>query len=55
MDYLIAKLVLESVIGTKSARSFKKITYKTIREKWGLISLYHARNKAGRKKSYEQT
>ena len=55
MDYLIAKLVLESVTGTKSARSFQKITYKTIREKWGLISLYHARNRVGRKKSYEQT
>jgi hypothetical protein len=45
IDYLIAKLVLEIVTGNKSARSFQKITYKTIRQEWGLISLYHTRNK----------
>ena len=39
LDYLIALSIAESLSGIRGCRSFRKIPYKTIRRKWGLLSL----------------
>ena len=39
LDYLIAKMIAESLSIQKGVRAFREIPYKMIREDWGLISL----------------
>lgn len=52
IDYLLATLVLEGLTGSQSPQGFRKYSYRKMREQWGLISLYHTRNKFGRKLEY---
>jgi hypothetical protein len=49
LDHWIARIVLRAVTGDGSVRAFRKISYRKLREEWGLISLEHARNRWGRK------
>jgi hypothetical protein len=44
-DHWIARIVLRSVLGDGSIRAFRKIPYREVRERWGLVSLEHARNR----------
>jgi len=44
IDYCIAKIVLYVITKNHSAKMFRQYSYKTIRCKWKLISLFHARN-----------
>ncbi|HEV2695793.1 MAG TPA: reverse transcriptase domain-containing protein [Verrucomicrobiae bacterium] len=51
LDHCIALIVLGAVIGDSSAKAFRTISYRKLREEWGLISLEHARNRVARKRS----
>jgi hypothetical protein len=46
LDYLLARLVLRAVTGEGSPRAFRAVPYRTIRERWGLRSVLHSRNRA---------
>lgn len=48
IDYWIARIVVRAVTGRSSVRAFRQVSYRKIREQWGLISLLHSRNKWGR-------
>ena len=54
IDHLLAILVLEGLTGNQSPRGFRKYPYQKMREQWDLISLYHTRNRFGRRLSYEK-
>jgi hypothetical protein len=43
-DYLLARIVVRAVTGDGSARAFRAVPYRKIRERWGLRSILHARN-----------
>ncbi len=45
IDYLLARMVVKAVTGDGSARAFRRVPYRTVREEWGLVSLQHARNR----------
>jgi hypothetical protein len=54
LDYCIARIVLTAVTGEPGPRAFRAVSYKTVRNDWKLLSLYHARNKwpdAGRQRT----
>jgi hypothetical protein len=54
LDYCIARIVLAAVTGQPGPRAFRAVSYKTVRNDWKLLSLYHARNKwpgAGRQRT----
>jgi len=44
LDYLLAKIVVESVTGRRGSRAFRILPYRTLRRDWGLESLFHGRN-----------
>lgn len=46
LDYLLARIVLRAVTGDSSLQAFRAVPYRTIRERWGLRSVLHARNRA---------
>ena len=48
IDYLLARLVLYAVTGSRNVRMFRSISYQKIRNEWGLVSLLHSRNKWGK-------
>jgi hypothetical protein len=48
LDYWIARIVLRAVTGARSVRAFRRIAYRTVRERWGLVSLLHARDRWAR-------
>ena len=45
IDLWIVRMVMRVLIGDSSVRAFRKIPYRKIRQKWGLISLVHNRNR----------
>jgi hypothetical protein len=45
-DYQIARIVARELTGIAGVRAFRKVRYRTLRRDWGLVSLYHVRNKA---------
>lgn len=52
LDYFIALHIAKKISGINSAKAFRKIPYKTIRQHWGLKSLCQLRNHS--KVYYEQ-
>jgi hypothetical protein len=44
LDYWIARIVVGAVTGEPNVRAFRKVSYREIRQKWGLKSVLHARN-----------
>jgi hypothetical protein len=48
IDYLIALRIAELVSGFRGVRAWRKVSYKTIRSRWGLVSLCHAKNRGMR-------
>ena len=44
LDYEIALTISEAVSGEKGVRSWRKISYQTVRQQWGLISLCQLKN-----------
>lgn len=44
IDYWLARMVVKAVTGDASARAFRHVPYRTVREEWGLVSLLHSRN-----------
>lgn len=44
LDYWIARIALRTVTGDGSAKAFRQIPYRTVREEWGLMSVRHARD-----------
>jgi hypothetical protein len=44
LDYWIARIVVGAVTGDTNVRAFRKVSYREIRQKWGLKSVLHARN-----------
>ncbi len=50
IDYCIAKIVLYVITKNSSAKMFRQYSYKTIRCKWKLMSLFHRRNMWGKSK-----
>lgn len=48
LDYQIARVILRVLTGSPSAKAFRSISYRTLRKKWRLVSLYHARNRVAR-------
>ena len=48
LDYWIARIVLRVVTGETRVRAFRQVSYRKIRQEWGLISLLHARNRSSR-------
>jgi Reverse transcriptase (RNA-dependent DNA polymerase) len=44
LDFLIAKTVIEAVTGEPGNKGFRILPYRTLREDWGLESLFHGRN-----------
>ncbi len=47
LDYWIARIVLKAVVGP-GVRAFRRVSYRTVREDWGLMSLLYARNRWGK-------
>lgn len=50
LDHWIARIVLGAVTGDRRVRAFRTVSYRDLRQRWGLISLEHARNRVGRKR-----
>jgi hypothetical protein len=48
LDYWIPRIVLRAVTGDGTARAFRVVPYRTIRSRWRLTSLVHARDRQGR-------
>lgn len=48
LDHLIARIVLEAVTGSRGPHAFRAVPYRTMRTRWKLISLVHARDRWGR-------
>jgi len=44
LDYQIARIIAGTLVGTASPRAFRRISYRTLRQDWQLVSLYHRRN-----------
>jgi hypothetical protein len=47
IDYKLAMLVSNSLTGIHGVKSFRKVSYRKIREDWKLLSFEHLRNKYG--------
>jgi len=45
IDYRLARIVVKAVTGDSGVRAFRRVSYRTVREEWGLASLEHARNR----------
>jgi len=46
LDYWLARIVAHAVTGDPSVRSFRQVSYATIRNDWKLTSLLHSRNRS---------
>ena len=44
IDYWLARMAVRAVTGDGGVRAFRRVSYKKVREEWGLVSLEHARN-----------
>jgi reverse transcriptase-like protein len=44
LDYQIARIISGTLVGSASPRAFRRISYRTLRQNWQLVSLYHRRN-----------
>jgi len=51
LDGLVARIVLRAATGRTGPRAFRTIPLRKIRSEWGLLSLYHGRNKRPRRPS----
>ncbi len=45
LDYSIARIVLRAITGRREVRGFRAVPYRKMREDWGLVSVFHARNR----------
>lgn len=45
LDYLLARMVVRAMTGDTSAKGFRKLSYRTLRQSWQLRSLEYARNR----------
>lgn len=45
LDGLIARLAVRAVTGDESAKAFRRVPYRVVRRDWGLVSLFHGRNR----------
>jgi hypothetical protein len=45
IDYLLARTVIKAVTGDGGVKAFRRVPYRTVRERWGLVSLEHTRNR----------
>ena len=45
IDYNIARIVAQTLSGVHGVRAFRTIGYRTLRQRWGLNSLLHLRNR----------
>jgi retron-type reverse transcriptase len=43
-DYQIARIIARTLTGIANAKAFRKVSYRTLRQNWGLVSLCHLRN-----------
>lgn len=50
LDYQLAKMISERISGIKGVKSFRVVSYKKIRNDWGLKSFFHYRNLYGNSK-----
>jgi hypothetical protein len=48
LDHWIARLVLRAITEDSSAKVFRRLPLRKLRQDWGLVSLEHARNRWGR-------
>ena len=46
IDYRIALRVAELISGARGVRAWRTVSYKTIRSRWELVSLCHAKNRS---------
>lgn len=46
LDYSIARIVAQALTGRRGVRAFRDISYRKLRNDWGLVSLVAARNSA---------
>lgn len=44
IDYSIARIIVTGLTGDPSVKAFRKISYRTLRKQWNLVSLLHRRN-----------
>jgi hypothetical protein len=53
LDRHIAQLVAQTLTGRAGARALRHVPGRTLRRDWGLVSLYHARNRGGRRRTHQ--
>jgi len=44
LDYQIARIISGTLAGNPNASAFRQVSYRTLRQEWDLVSLYHQRN-----------
>ena len=44
LDYSIARIITAALTGDSTVRAFRRVPYRTLRQRWQLVSLYHQRN-----------
>jgi hypothetical protein len=49
LDYRIARLAARELTGQAGVRAFRAVPYRALRGRWGLASLFHARNRGARR------
>ncbi len=50
IDYEVARAVARALTGQLGPRAFRAVSYRTIRNQWKLVSLFHTRNVSARKR-----